>query len=278
MGDNFNIRDFRNAGVSEEDVAAEKSNRTFYMCVIAIPVIAAVAGLGYKPLMDLRGNNVQAAHQAQLDMEARRRAENPLYALMNGPKNEDGLIDANVAINFGGNNGPSPEAKARNEYAKRALNAHEFLNRVDAKAHGFSPLEMETLKYTRTVWALTTCKHSDLRAFYKRSNESKYEKLKTKSDEARNAEREERMAKVDQLELPKVENTAQAMAFVATGGVARHQEAAMNTFAGLASMTSDMEKSAVRTRRQRFNKTGCMNVRTIVQSGTMNVKTNTRLR
>ena len=277
MSDNFNIRDFRNSGAAEAHASTEKSNRTFYTCVIAIPVIAAFAGLGYKPLMNLRGNNVVAAQTAQAQYEEERRANDPLYALMSDMRSDE-LIDSSRLLSSPGTQSSSSGANARNDFSKRALNAHEFLNRVDAKAHGFSPLEMETLKYTRTIWALSTCKHIDLRGFYMRSNETKYEKLTAKANEARNARHEDRMAQVKKLELPKVENKAQALAFVATGGVAKHQEAAMGTFAGLASMNADMEKGAVRQRRQRFNKTGCMNVRTIVQSGVMNVKANTRLR
>ena len=112
-----NIRDFRNSG--QESNEAEKSNTGFYALVLAIPVIAVVAGLGYRPLMEMRSKNVVAMQQAEADMEAKRRAANPMYALMNGPKNADGLIDPNVPINFGGT--PSPEAaarrKAKNDYA-----------------------------------------------------------------------------------------------------------------------------------------------------------------
>lgn len=58
MSDNFHIRDFRNSEASDEEAAAEKSNRAFYSYVMAIPVIAAHAGLGYKPLMYFRTVNV----------------------------------------------------------------------------------------------------------------------------------------------------------------------------------------------------------------------------
>ena len=51
-----NIRDFRNAGVQSSD-EAESSNKSFYALVLAIPVIAVAAGLGYKPLMEMRGQN-----------------------------------------------------------------------------------------------------------------------------------------------------------------------------------------------------------------------------
>ena len=76
MSDEFNIRDFRNAGASN-DGQGEQSNRAFYSCVIAIPIIAVVAGLAYKPMMEFRGKSVAAAEQAELAMEAKRRAESP---------------------------------------------------------------------------------------------------------------------------------------------------------------------------------------------------------
>lgn len=270
MSDNFNIRDFRNAGQTDEVVTAERSNRAFYSCVFAIPVVAALAGLGYKPLMEMRTGNVQAAQLAQAEYETERRAANPLYALTADAKSGE-LIDLNPKA-------PSPQSQLQNEYAKRALNAHEFLNRVDAKAHGFDALEMETLKYTRAQWALTTCGHSDIKGFYTSSNKAKYEALAAKANAARDARRNAQMAKMGQLELPKVENQAQALAFIAKGGIAKHQEASMNLMAGLSSMSHDASKSKVRQRRQRFNKTGCMHVRTIVQSGAMNLKSNINLR
>lgn len=269
MSDNFNIRDFRNADVSEEDAAATSSNRSFYTFALAIPVIAALAGLGYKPLMELRTGSIEATQIAQEEYETERRAKDPLYALMSDV--QSGNIDLNSKT-------VSPRARARDQYSKRALNANEFLNRVDAKANNFSPLEMEVLKYTRTQWALRTCDHFELKGFYTRSNEAKYEALKAKAKTARDAKLNARQAEVQTLELPKIDNQAQALAFVATGGVARHQEAAMSTFAGLANMESGASKIKIRQRRQRFNKTGCMNVRTIVQSGAMNVKTNVSLK
>lgn len=271
MSDNFNIRDFRNAGETEDAANAEKSNRAFYSLVIAIPIIAVVAGLGYKPLMGLRGNNVAAAQVAQAEYEEERRANNPMYALMNGQKNADGLIDLNVNIS-------SRTTKSRDDYSRRSLNAHEFMNRVDAKASNFSLLEMETLKYTRTQWALSTCSYSDLRAFYTRSNKTKYEKLKAFADTARSERQDAQMAQVEQLEIPQIENKTQALAFVASGGVGRHQKNAMNMMSGMSGMMADSGKYKIKSRRQRFNPKGCMQVRTIVQSGTMNVKTNIRLK
>lgn len=270
MSDDFNIRDFRNAGQSEAEVEAEKSNRTFYSCVIAIPVIAAIAGLGYKPLMQLRVNNVQAAEVAQAEYEAERRAKDPRYALISN-------LNSGKSINLNGSS-LSAETKARNSYARRALNAREFLHRVDAKAYGFSAIEMETLKFTRTQWALTTCGHADLQRYYTRSNKSKYEALRAKTDAARQARMNERKAIRDDLALPKIENKAQAMAFVASGGVARHQKASMNAMAGMASMGASMEKQSVKRRRQQFNQKGCMKVRQIVQGGAMNLKSNLNLR
>jgi len=269
MSNDFTIRDFRNARQTEGQEKTEKSSRGFYSCVIAIPIIAALAGLGYKPIMDMRGKNIVAAQMAQAQVEEQRRADNPLYALKSDMKSGK-LIDLN----------PKPlsaEAKAKADFARRALGPKEFLGRVDAKAHGFGALEMETLKYTRTQWALTTCGHSDLLGFYMRSNKTKYEKLKAISDDARTVRQEKQMDQIAIPDLPKVENKTQALAFVAGGGAARHQRAAMGTFAGLAGMAGDMEKSKVRQRKQRFNKKGCQQVRTIVQSGTMNIQSKIRL-
>ena len=275
-----NIRDFRNAGAAGNSVGEEKSNTGFMALVIAIPVIAVAAGLGYKPLMEMRGKNVAAIQQAEADLDAKRRAENPLYALMNAPKNEDGLIDLNKPLNLG--NKPSPEVaaakKAVSDYAKRPLNAREFLSRVDAKAAGFSPAEMEMLKYTRANWALSTCRHSDLRKFYQKKNERAYNVLKAKQDEARDAQRDAMQADYKKLEIPKIENKTQALAFVASGGVKRHQEAAFGAMSNMTNLLGDVSHSKIRQRRQRFNKTGCMQVRTIIQSGTMTVKTNVRLK
>jgi hypothetical protein len=270
MSNEFNIRDFRRAGAAPETGASKKSNRGFYICVFAIPVFAAMAGLSYKPLMALRGQNVAAVPQADADMEAKRRAENPLYALRQDMKNSDGLIDSNKMF---GTRAPTSEAqKMRNEYARRGLNAREFLNRVDAKVSGFSPLEMEVLKFERAAWAMTTCEHRDLRAFYIRQNKPLYERLKAKQNTRLQASRDARAAKMEKLDLPKVENKTQALAFVATGGAARHQANAMNMMAGLSSLTADSGKHKVKSRRQRFGKRGCSNVRTIVQSGVMRVK------
>jgi len=286
MSDNYNIRDFRNAGQTDEPADGEKSNKAFYACVIAIPVIAALAGVGYKPVMDMRQNSLQVAQQAEQDMEARRRAENPMYALMNGPKNANGLIDPNVPINFGGSSGPSPEAKARRDIMKRALNAQEFLNRVDAKVHGFGDLQMETLKYDRVTWALTTCDHTDLRRFYIRQNKAQYEKLQAVVDEAKavkaaaNAKKQEIQAKKAEKhfdKLAKIETKGQAMAFVATGGARRHMDA-VGGFGAMAGMMGDGSSYKIRNRKQRFGKRDCSNVRTIVQSGTMKIKPNVRLK
>ena len=270
MGDNFNIRDFRNAAQTQENITAERNNRTFYACVLAIPVVAALAGLGYKPLMQMRTGNVQATQLAQAEYEAERRAANPLYALTADAKSGE-LIDLNRKA-------PSLQSQRRNEYAKRALNAYEFLNRVDAKAHNFDALEMETLKYTRTQWALRTCNFPDLKNFYTRSNQAKYETLAAREKTARETRNTAQMAKIDQLKLPKIESQGQALAFIASGGIAKHQKASMDVMVGFANLTEDAEKIQVRQRRQKFNKTGCMNVRTIVQSGTMNLKTNRQLR
>ena len=276
-----NIRDFRNAGVQSSD-EAESSNKGFYALVLAIPVIAVAAGLGYKPLMELRGQNVAAVQQAEADMEAKRRAENPLYALMNQPKNENGLIDPNAPINFGSRSTVSPEVaaarKAVKDYAKRPLTAKEFLGLVDAKAAGFSPLQLETLKYTRSTWALSTCGHRDMRAFYQRQNEANYTKLDNIRKEQRDAAREARTASYQGLEINKIETKAQAMAFVASGGVNRHMESVGAMFSGIDSELSGMGSASIRVRRQRFSKTGCMQVRTIVQSGVMRVKPNVRLK
>jgi hypothetical protein len=287
MSENYNIRDFRNAGLSSEDAAAsDKSNRIFNICVIAIPVLAAVAGLGYKPVMDLRVKNVAAVQQAELDMESRRRAENPIYALKQDLKNSDGLIDPNVPLNLGGQRKLSPAAKARNDFAKRPLNAQEFLSRVDAKAHDFSPLEMETLKFERATWALTTCGHTELRAFYIRQNRPQYEKLDALSKEAKEADAAVRHAAMEKQlkksekhfkQLGSIETKGQALAFVASGGAGRHMDA-IGGFGGMSNLMGDMGAHNVRKRRQRFNKRNCMQVRTIVQSGTMRVKPNARLR
>lgn len=284
MSDNYNIRDFRNAGAGPDSSDSDKSNRTFYSCVIALPVIAALAGLGYKPLMDLRGKNVAAVQQAELNMEAKRRAENPLYALRQDLKNTDGLIDINsLGASYSSN--VSPEVKARRDLAKRPLNANEFLNLIDAKAYGFTPLEMETLKYERAAWALTTCDHYDLRAFYWRKNKPNYERLDAVIDKQKTAKAEINAAKQAKQakkaekhfdQLSNIETKGQALAFVASGGAARHMDA-IGGFGSIAGMLGDSEKYRIRARRQRFNKKGCMQVRTIVQSGRMTVKTNIRM-
>lgn len=247
--------------------------------MIALSVIAALAGLGYKLLMDLRGKNVAAVKQAELDMEAKRRAENPLYALRQDMKNTDGLIDIN---SFGASysSNISPEAKARNELTKRPLNADEFLNRIDAKAYNYSPLDMEALKYTRARWALSTCRHTEMYKFYTRQNKTAYELLKGKQDAIRTAKldaHQAKIGKISDLEIRKIETKTQALAFVASGGVARHQEAALNMMSGLDGMVADMDKHKVSNRCQRFSEKGCMQVRTIIQSGRMTVKPNVRM-
>lgn len=264
-----NIRDFRNAGTPEATDDAEKSNRAFYSFVIAIPVIAVVAGLGYKPLMNLRGDNLAAAESAHAEYEQERRDKNPLYAMMSNV-NSDGLIDLNSKPLTGA-------AKTRKDLSRRALSPDEFLNRVDAEAHNFSPLEMETLKYTRTNEALYKCRHKDLQTYYLRSNGTKYEKLKALADKAQTERRDAQIAQVDKLEIPEIENKTQALAFVASGGVGRHQKNAMNMMSGMSGLLADSEKNALKNRKPRFNQKQCMRVRTIVQSGSMNVKTNIRL-
>jgi len=286
---NQNIRDFRNAGAVQKSNDGAKSNTGFYALVLAIPVIAVAAGLTYKPIMEFRGKNVAAIKQAELDMDAKRRAENPLYALMNAPKNADGLIDPNPPISFGRT--PSPEAaaarKLRDDFARRSLNAQEFLGRVDAKAHNFSPLDMETLKYVRATWALSTCGEADLRAFYIRQNKAQYEKLMAIQDKAKAVKAAKVAAQQDvQAEKAKkhfeqmrnIETKGQALAFVASGGAGRHMDAIGGGFGAMSSLMGDAGARKVRSRRQRFTKRGCSDVRTIVQSGTMRVKTNVRLK
>lgn len=270
---NNNIRDFRNASAGAS--GTETNNNLFYGLVVAIPIIAIAAGLGYKPIMELRGKNIAAAQQTQLNMEAKRRAENPLYALKQDMKNSDGLLDPNTVFKSSGTRSSAPK-KPRNEYAKRALNAREFLSRVDAKAYGFSALEMETLKYDRATWAMATCGHSDLRKFYVRKNKTSYDRLKGVQDAAKDAQRQTQMAQVDELKIPKIENKTQALAFVASGGVAKHQKNAMSMMSGMSGMLAESEKYEIIRRRQRFNKTGCMQVRTIIQGGSMNVKSKIR--
>ena len=283
MSDEFNIRDFRNAGATNAG-QTEQSNGVFYSCVIAIPIIAVFAGLAYKPMMEFRGKNVAAAEQAELDLEAKRRAESPLYALMNPEKNTDGLIDSNIM--FGSNAGSSPEAKMRKEYAKRPLNADEFLNRVDAKLSNFSPLELETLKYKRTTWALTTCRHNDLKDFYIRQNKAQYEKLQAVLDEAKAVKTAKTAAKIEQQakkadkhfnQMKNIKTQGQALAFVASGGAGRHMDA-IGGFGSMASMIEDAGSYKIRNRKQRFNSRGCAQVRTIVQNGNMRIKPNVRLK
>ena len=284
MSNDFNIRDFRNARQSEDDNVAEKSNRLFYSCVIAIPVIAALAGLGYKPLMDMRGKSVAAAHVTQADYEAERRANDPLYALMNPQKNANGLIDPNTM--FGSGRAPSPEAKARRDIMKRALTPQEFLNRVDAKAHGFSELRMETLKYDRVTSALSTCGYADLRNFYIRQNKAQYEKLQAVLDEAKAAKAAIRTAKLEKQakkaekhfnEMKNIETKGQALAFVASGGAGRHMDA-VGGFSAMSGMMGDGASYKIRNRKQRYGKRDCSRVRTIIQSGTMKIKPNVRLK
>lgn len=283
MSDEFNIRDFRNAGASN-DGQGEQSNRAFYSCVIAIPIIAVVAGLAYKPMMEFRGKSVAAAEQAELAMEAKRRAESPLYALMNPETNADGLIDSSKM--FRSSAGSSPEAKMRNEYARRPLNANEFLNRVDAKISNFSPLELETLKYKRATWALTTCRHNDLKDFYIRQNKAQYEKLQAVLDDAKAAKMVKTTAKLEQHakkadkhfnQMKNIKTQGQALAFVASGGAGRHMDA-IGGFGAMASLSGNAAAHKIRNRRQRFNSRDCAQVRTIVQSGTMRVKPNVKLK
>lgn len=282
MTDEFNIRDFRNAGNSN-DTEAEQSNRVFYSCLFAIPVIAVVAGLAYKPIMKLRGKNLAAAEQAEAQIEAKRRAENPLYALKTAPRNEDGLIDSNTM--FSSNAGPSPKSKLRDEYSRRALNANEFLNRADAKMSNFTPLELETLKYTRTTWALTTCSHGDLRSFYIRQNEAQYKKLQAILDKAEETKKVKAVAQQKKQaekaekhfnQMGDIKTQGQAIAFVASGGARRHMDA-VGGFSSMTAMMGDAGKYKIKNRKQRFNQRGCSQVRTIVQSGTMRVKPNVKL-
>lgn len=271
-----NIRDFRNAGGGGSGSEPEKSNASFYACVVAIPLIAAIAGVGYKPLMELRANNVAAVEQAELDMEARRRAENPLYALMNAPTNEEGLIDSNDI--FGTGASTANRKTSRNPYDKKPMTADQYLTRLDAKAYGFSPLDMETLKYARASRALSSCGHRDMLKFYVNQNKRAYDTLQAKQEAAKDAKRAQRAAHAQKLELPKIENKTQALAFVASGGVGRHQEASMNMFAGLGGLMAEEGKHKITRRKFYSNKRDCSRAKTIVQSGAMNVKTNVRLR
>ena len=282
MSDKYNIRDFRNAGTPDA-AQGEKSNRAFYSCVVAIPIIAVLGGLAYKPMMELRGNNVTAFEQAQLETEANRRAEDPLYALKQDMKS-DGLIDSNKK--YGSGKSLSPEAKARKDLLKRALSPKEFLGGVDAKAHGFNALQMETLKYKRVNWALAACRHTDMRNFYIRQNKAQYEKLQAALDESKaakaavNSTKEATQAKKAEKhfnQMKNIETKSQAMAFVASGGAGRH----MDAIGGFDSMTATIDGAAsytIRSRKQRFNPKGCSQVRTIVQSGTMRIKPNVKLK
>lgn len=280
MSHEYNIRDFRNAGSAGENAGDKKSSRTFYACMAAIPIIAVVAGLSYKPLMERRGQNIAAVQQAELEMEAQRRAENPLYALMNAPKNEDGLIDSNTV--FTSTRTPSPEAKLRRDIVKRALTPQEYLGRVDAKAHNFSELQMETLKYERVVRALTTCRHHDLKSFYMRQNKAQYQKLQAVLSEVKTAKSAKQAKQTEKAQahfnqMKNIETKGQALAFVASGGAARHMDA-IGGFGALSSLAGDAALHKIRKRQQGFNSRGCAQIRTIVQSGTMRIKPDVRLK
>lgn len=289
MSDNYNIRDFRNAGLSAEDAAAsDKSNKLFNLCVVAIPVIAALAGLGYKPLMELRVKNVAAVQQAEVDMEARRRAENPFYNLtqsMKDAENEDGLIDSSTFTLSG--SAPSAESIRRNQYANRALTAKEFLSFIDAKAYGFTPIELETLKFERAVWAMTTCDHYDLIDFYTNQNKRAYDKVMSVQEDAKAAKAQIQAAKVSKEvakaekhfdQMRNIETTGQALAFVASGGAGRHMDAVTGSFGSMSTMLGDRGARKIRNRRQRFGKRGCSTVRTKIHSGELRVKTNVPLK
>ena len=261
MSDNFNIRDFRSSAEPEK-----KSDGKFWTLVIALPVAAAVAGFGYQPMMKLRNGNVDAMVKTQQVAEQNFRVENPGLALLSDMRS-DKIIDSSVLIS-----GSSSNRAAQNPYKNKSMNADEFLKMADAKAQGFTPQDLETLKYKRASWALRSCGHTDLRTFYLRQNEKKYNRLKDAEAQAKLAKAEKLDGTASALALPDIENKTQALAFVASGGVRRHQEASMNAFAGLAGLGADSEKYAIRSRRQRFNKKGCLRVRAIVQSGSMHLK------
>ena len=109
-------------------------------------------------------------------------------------------------------------------------------------------------------------------------NKSAYELLKGKQDAAKGVRSAAQQVEIEKLKIPKIENKTQALGFVASGGIARHQKNSMAMMSGLSGMIGDSAKYKVSHRKQRFNKTGCMKVRTIIQSGAMNVKTNVRLK
>ena len=250
MGDNLDIRNFRNAGQTDKAEAAKKSNRAFYSCLIAIPMIAGLAGVGYKPIMEMRSDKIAAAQAA----------ETPTTDIRQMFEEQ------------------SASAQTRSKFAGRPLTPNEFLSSADAKAHGFSPLEVEMLKYQRTQFALTTCYHRDVKKYYTQNNAETFQKLKAKADVERKAQRKARHAEMGSLALPKIENKTQALAFVASGGMARQQKAAMQQFSNFSKLTEGTSEKNPKFRHERFDKRQCSQVRTIVQSGAVNLKTNIPLR
>jgi len=293
----FNIREMR-AQYQAEEATVEKSSRAFGIAVVIIPVLAAVAGFAYGPVMEFRNSNSKAIYLAELETSdpnnpvvasdfakiakgqlegamAVRRMQN---SFVKDP--ETGLIDSNNPFGKPQNKVETEASKYRKKIKREGLPVKDYITVVDAKYAGFSPDDMKHLKYKRVSSALGACGYSDLRKFYENQNRLKFEKIDNVKQAAKDAKMKEAMAsaeianekmKKSREEMSKIKTKGDAMKFIASGGGRRHAESSAQMFAGLGGMLSEGGSLEVTKRRQKHSQKQCMMIRTMVQGGKLNL-------
>lgn len=292
----FNIREMR-AQYQTEEATVEKSSRAFGIAVVIIPVLAAVAGFAYGPVMEFRNSNSKAIF-AELETSdpnnpvtagdfaniAKGQFENAMAVkrLQNSfvKDPETGLIDSNNPFGTNQNKVESEASKYRKKIKREGLPVKDYITGVDAKYAGFSPDDIKHLKYKRVKSALSSCGYSDLRRFYENQNRSKFEKIDNVKQAAKDAQRKEAYAaaeeasaamKKSQEEMSKVKTKGDAMKFIASGGGRRHAERSNQMMAGLGGMLAQSGSYEVTQRRQKHSQKQCMMIRTMAQSGKLNL-------
>jgi len=293
----FNIREMR-AHYQAESVDEEKSSHLFGLAVVLIPVFAAVAGFAYKPIMDFRNSNSQAIYFVELETsdpnnpvttsDFAKIAKGQFQGAMAAKRMQDsfvvdpktGLIDSSNPFGNNQNKVESEASKYRKKIKREGLPVKDYITGVDAKYAGFSSDDIKHLKYKRVSSALGSCGYSDLRKFYERQNSFKYEKINSAKEAANEVNRkkaqkalEEASAsmKASQAEMSKIKTKGDAIKFIASGGGQRHANTSMQMFAGMGGMLSQGASYEVTERRQRHNQKQCMMIRTMVQSGQLNL-------
>ena len=287
----LNIRELR-ASYQTQEEEKEHSSRRFGMFVMLIPVLAAGAGFAYKPIMDMRNKNAHAIYMAENAPRSEQNASIDQVSIgaaaflesMNGQRQAAAMINEQMSqmardpetglINLNSPKGPPSEAQLYKEKIKKTgLPVKDFILGVDAKHAGFSTDEIKMLKFGRVSNALNKCGDTELFKFYDRSNRQKYQKIldvknQKQLDEAR---RKTNKFAETKSELSAIKTKGDAMKFIASGGAARHQQRSMEIMSGMQGLMGSSDKFEVKRRSQTHNKRQCMTIRTMTQSGQLNL-------